>query len=122
MIATRLPLPELPPAREQRLRAALHERGWADVGLLLVVTDLDVSTLDGTRPRRPNLRRPEHTIRSPQVGRFHSGRILGTAREPTDRREHLAISLKPADCREPGECPEAHSLKPAAGRGLSGTT
>jgi hypothetical protein len=49
VIATQLPLPTL---REQRLRAALHERGWADVGLLLV-TDLDVSTLGGTRPQRP---------------------------------------------------------------------
>jgi hypothetical protein len=33
VIATRLPLPALPVPREQRLRAALHERSWADVGL-----------------------------------------------------------------------------------------
>jgi hypothetical protein len=49
VIATQLPLPA---PREQRLRAALDERGWADVGLLLV-TDLDVSALGGTRPQRP---------------------------------------------------------------------
>jgi hypothetical protein len=53
VIATRLPLPALPAPREQRLRAALHERGWANVSLLLRVTDLDVSALDGTRPRPP---------------------------------------------------------------------
>jgi hypothetical protein len=81
-----LPLPTLLAPREQRLRAALHENRWANVRLLLMMTDLDVSALDGTRPRRPNLRRPEHAIRPPQVGRLHRGRILGTALEPTDRR------------------------------------
>jgi hypothetical protein len=47
-----LPVPALPAPREQRLRAALHEYSWADVGLLVVI-DLDVSALDGTRPQRP---------------------------------------------------------------------
>jgi hypothetical protein len=68
VIATRrLPLPALP----------AHERGWANVSLLLVVTDLDVSALDGTRPRPPTRgdrstrsglrRRGRSTVRHPPV-------------------------------------------------------
>ena len=82
---------------------------WADVGLLRVVTDLDASALDGTRPRGAPPR--DRSTRSGlAAGQLHRDRILDTALELTGRREHLAMSLEPAGRREPGECSGAHSL------------